>query len=250
MKISGLISVGLILSGLGGAAGCAEISKAALREPEMTSRLQRMYPNTRISAVRAAEVDGLYEVVMGENVAYTDAQGRYFVFGHLYDMLRQVDLTALRPPEERRVVFPQALLSNAIKNVKGSGARVFAVFSDPDCVFCRRLEAEFEKLNDVTIYTFLHPLEAINPGAKSKAISIWCAPDRVKAWSEAVLAGTAMPLIACANPVNDNLVLGGALGVVGTPTIIGADGRVLQGAVSAAALEAWLGKAETSGRVP
>ncbi|EXI72126.1 MAG: hypothetical protein AW10_04263 [Candidatus Accumulibacter appositus] len=30
---------------------------------------------------------------MGQNVAYTDASGRYFVFGHLFDMQTQRDLT-------------------------------------------------------------------------------------------------------------------------------------------------------------
>jgi thiol:disulfide interchange protein DsbC len=98
-------------------------------------------------------------------------------------------------------------------------------------------------LTDVTIYKFLYPLESLHPSAKSKAIAIWCASDPAKAWSDALLAETVPQLRACPNPVNDNLVLGGALGVVGTPTMIAADGRVLPGAVTAATLDAWLGPA-------
>ena len=48
-------------------------------------------------------------------------------------------------------------------------------------------------------------------------------------------------LQACPNPINENLVLGGSLGVKATPTLIAADGRVLVGAASAEKLEQWLG---------
>ncbi len=46
---------------------------------------------------------------------------------------------------------------------------------------------------------------------------------------------------SCLNPINENLVLGGSLGVKATPTLIAADGRVLVGAASAEKLEQWLG---------
>ena len=52
----------------------------------MTGRLKEKYPATRIERVDPSEIPALYEVVMGQNVAYTDASGRYFVFGHLFDM--------------------------------------------------------------------------------------------------------------------------------------------------------------------
>ena len=46
--------------------------------------------------------------------------------------------------------------------------------------------------------------------------------------------------MACNNPVNDNLVLGSKLGVVGTPTLIAADGRVLPGSAPAEKIDQWL----------
>ncbi len=85
-----------------------------------------------------------------------------------------------------------------------------------------------------------YPLESLHPQAKTKAVSVWCAPDHGKAWSELMLAGKKPKLVACDNPVNDNLVLGSKLGVVGTPTLIAADGRVMSGFVPAEKLDQWL----------
>ena len=208
---------------------------------ELESRIRTLYPNTSFREVRSTPLPGLYEVAMGSNIAYTDTSGRYFVFGHLFDMQTQVDLTASRLVQAKKVEFPSAFLANAIKTVKGDGSRVVAVFSDPDCPYCKQLEATFAALNNVTIYTFLFPLESLHPQAKTKAVSIWCAPDRVGSWNTAMLQGKAPALRSCANPINDNLVLGGRLGVTGTPTLIATDGRVMPGAASLAQIEQWLG---------
>lgn len=211
---------------------------------QIMDRLKATYPNTRIQEVRPSTLPGLFEVVMGDNIAYTDATGRYFIFGHLFDMKEQVDMTAQRKLDTKKAEFPAAFLANAIKVVKGDGSRKLAVFSDPDCPYCKRLEGELAKLDNVTVYTFLYPLESLHPEAKTKAVSVWCARDRGKAWTDLMLTGQAPKLVACTNPLNDNLVLGSRLGVVGTPTLIAADGRVLPGAAPAAKIDQWLGGAK------
>lgn len=214
----------------------------------VVEKFKALYPMTNFTAVRKAQVAGLFEVVMGENIAYTDESGRYFIFGHLFDMQQQVDLTAQRKLDSKKTEFPAKHLGQAIKTVKGDGSRVFAVFSDPDCPYCKQLEGELVRLDNVTIYTFLYPLESLHPEAKTKAISVWCAPDKALAWSELMLAGKKPKLVACNNPVNDNVVLGSKLGVSGTPTLIAVDGRTLPGAASAEKIDQWLnaGKAATA----
>lgn len=208
--------------------------------PQIAERFRAIYPKTTFKEVRKSKVAGLYEVVMGENVAYTDDTGRYFIFGHLFDMKEQVDLTAQRRVDAKKSEFPGQFLGNAIKTVKGDGSRVVAIFSDPDCPYCQKLEGELARMDNVTVYTFLFPLETLHPEAKTKAIAIWCSDDRQKAWTQTVLTGAAPKLVACNNPVNDNLVLGSRLGVTGTPTLIALDGRVLPGAVPAEKLDQWL----------
>ncbi len=208
--------------------------------PQIAEKFRALYPNTRFTSVNKAKVTGLYEVVMGDNVAYTDDSGRYFIFGHLFDMKEQVDITAQRRVESKKVEFPSQFLNNAIKTVKGDGSRVVAIFSDPDCPYCKKLEGELARLDNVTIYTFLFPLESLHPEAKTKSIAVWCSLNQQQAWMQAVLTGSVSKFKACNNPVNDNLVLGAKLGVVGTPTLIALDGRILPGAVPAEKLDQWL----------
>ena len=69
--------------------------------------------------------------------------------------------------------------NSAVKRVKGNGKRVIYTFEDPNCGYCKELQKELVKVNDVTIYTFLWPILSQDSVEKSKAI--WCAADRGKA---------------------------------------------------------------------
>ncbi|WP_303785332.1 DsbC family protein [Azovibrio restrictus] len=206
---------------------------------DVEKRLEEQYPATNITSVRESQVKGVYEVVMGRNVAYTDESGRYMIFGHLYDMKEQKDLTAQRLDEINKIDVSALPLADAIKTVKGDGSRTLYVFSDPDCPFCQRLEREtMPKLDNVTIYTFLYPLEGLHPDAKRKAETIWCAKDRAKAWDDFMTSGK-LPegRTRCDNPVERNIRLGSSLGINGTPTIITGDGAMVPGFVPASELE-------------
>lgn len=206
----------------------------------LAARLKELYPATKVERVQRSEVPALFEVVMGKNAAYTDATGRYFVFGHLFDMKEQRDLTAERVEKMARVAFSELPLPDAIKTVRGKGERVLAVFSDPDCPYCRRLEAELDKLDNVTLYTFPYPLEGLHPEAKDKSIAVWCAANRAQAWSDLMKTGKAPASRNCAHPIERNIQLGQRLGIQGTPTLLSADGRTLSGAVPKDRIEQWL----------
>jgi thiol:disulfide interchange protein DsbC len=71
----------------------------------MGNRLQALYPSTRFGAVNPTPWPGVFEVVMGTNLAYVDQSGQYFLFGHLYDMKSQRDLTAERKDTLARIDF-------------------------------------------------------------------------------------------------------------------------------------------------
>ena len=49
----------------------------------MTERLQALYPATHFGAVNATPWPGVFEVVMGANLAYVDQTGQYFLFGQI-----------------------------------------------------------------------------------------------------------------------------------------------------------------------
>ena len=79
-----------------------------------------------------------------------------------------------------------------------------------------------------------------HPEAKDKAVSVWCAPDRARAWAELMTSGKAPAKRTCDHPVDRNIALAQRLGIQGTPTLLSADGRVLPGAASSARIEQWL----------
>jgi len=204
---------------------------------EVEKRLKDQYPATKITAVRESPAKGIYEVVMGRNVAYTDEAGRYMIFGHLYDMKEQKDLTAGVLEALNKVNTSLLPKGDAIKKVQGKGERTLFVFSDPDCPYCKRLEVELAKVDNVTIYTLLYPLDGLHPDARRKAEAIWCAEDRVKAWDAFMQKGTLPESRSCDNPVDRNVRLGNSLGINGTPTIIFEDGALAPGMLPAAEIE-------------
>ena len=194
----------------------------------------------KVGSVTKTSYLGLYEIYADGQVFYTDEKVTVILAGSLIDGKTMKNVTAERMQKLSAINFSELPLDLAIKQVRGDGKRVFATFEDPNCGYCKRLAKDMVKLDNVTIYTFLYPLESLHPEAKTKAVSVWCAPNKAKAWSELMLAGKKPKLVACNNPVNDNLVLGSKLGVVGTPTLIAADGRVLPGSAPAEKIDQWL----------
>jgi thiol:disulfide interchange protein DsbC len=210
--------------------------------------LKRLYPATKFTNIRTTPVPGVYEFQMGANVTYSDASGRYFFFGRLYDMPNQQDLTETRIQEVNRVDVATLPIKDAIKTVKGDGSRVMYVFSDADCPFCKRLETFLKDMNNVTIYTFLYPLESLHPDARRKSINVWCSSNRQSAWDSLMLNNLEAPQAQCDNPLARTIELGARLGVTGTPTIFSADGRKRAGAADAASLSHWLDAAKISAK--
>lgn len=235
-----------------GLALCATCFAQTSAPPSVSllDRLKTLYPATHFGTVTTTPWPGVFEVAMGTNLAYVDESGKFFLFGHLFDMKAQRDLTAERKDTFTRIDFAALPLDDAMREVRGTGARSFAIFSDPDCPYCRRLEAEMKNLSDVTIYTFLMPIESLHPDARGKAIAVWCAENRVSAWHALMWHDEAVSSRECIHPIDRNVALGERLGIAGTPTLVAADGRVLPGAASGAQIDAWLGRTTAGALVP
>jgi thiol:disulfide interchange protein DsbC len=123
------------------------------------------------------------------------------------------------------------------------------VFSDADCPYCHKLEKEMAGLDNVTIYTFLFPIDQLHPEAAQKSKQIWCSPDRTKAWDEFFVSGTVPDNKGdCSNPVAATQALGQKLRIQATPTMILADGSILPGAVPLARLESAMKEAEADAK--
>lgn len=209
----------------------------------LQTNLKRNYPATKVSSVTTTPIQGIYEVVLGKNLAYTDVTGEYFLFGDIIRMKDQSNLSSQKRDELKKIDFKALPFKDAITYKRGDGSRKLAVFSDPQCPFCKRLEAELMKLDNVTIFVFTNPLVSLHPDARNLSKKIWCSKDQQKAWREYLISSiepTSDGL--CKNPVDSNVQLSRELGFDGTPMTILEDGTVVAGAVSVGELDYKLDK--------
>lgn len=217
-------------------------------EASLRKAIESSYPKVHVGEITKTPYAGLYEVIVNGQIIYTDEKFSFLIVdGGLIDTKTKIDVTKERMAELMKIDFSALPFGQAIKVVQGNGARKIAVFSDPDCPFCKRLEQqELARLDNVTIYTFLYPLEQLHPDAVRKSRLIWCAPDRAKAWQNWVLNNQLPKSSAdCETPIEKIAELGKSLGVNSTPTIFLSNGRRIQGAYPANELDRLMNEAAT-----
>lgn len=122
-------------------------------------------------------------------------------------------------------------LDLAIKQVRGNGTLTFATFDDPYCPYCAQKVKDNADLTDVTIYTFIYPV--LSDASKDIAKSIWCAPNRAKAWEAWMISRIVPPRSLCNTDALVKIVaLGEAMKIRSVPTIFLANGDRISGAKS------------------
>ncbi len=215
--------------------GAAPVTDAALKK-NLETRL-----GANIDSITRVPVAGLYEVRVDNDIFYTDATGNYIVVGNLIDLRSRENLTrkrveAIKEASLPKFKFADLPLDAAVKVVKGTGKRQVAIFEDPNCGYCKRLEKSIHEIGDVTIYVFLYPV--LGPDSLAKSKQVWCAPNRSKAWSDWMQSGVALSGEgACQTPLDKTLELGKKLKVEGTPTLFFSNNKRVEGAIDTAELE-------------
>ncbi|MFC0254583.1 DsbC family protein [Massilia consociata] len=230
-KVAVLLATGLLAS-------CVEAQNT---EANIKKALEPRLGGAKIESVRETPYGGLYEVRVAGDILYTDKKGDYLFIGRVYDTKTSTDLTSARIEEINKIKFSDLPLELALKQVKGNGKRVIAVFEDPNCGYCKRLrQTTLKEIDNVTIYTFMYNILSEDSFVKSK--NIWCAPDRVKALDEWMINGKVPPSTpaACESPNDKVLALGQKLRINGTPAIFFTDGSRIPGAIDLKSLEAKL----------
>lgn len=184
-----------------------------------------------IDRIAPTPISGLYEVVAGADIFYADASGRFVILdGRLMDLKTKQDLTQKKIDQLSSVDFAALPLHLALKRVQGSGIRTMAIFEDPTCPACKVVHKFLSQLPDLTVYTF--PLPIASPEALPLVRSIWCQPDRVVAWEEALAGRRPATSNACDLSGLDQVAhLARHLKITGTPTIVLSDGRRIVGAL-------------------
>lgn len=212
--------------------GLAQAQEATIRK-NLTERL----PNIpKIDEISKTPMNGLYEIRMGSDIMYTDAEGNFLIQGALIDVRQKRNLTEERVEKLSAIPFDQLPLKNTFNQVRGNGKRKLVVFADPNCGFCKRFEKDLQKLDNVTIQHVLYPI--LGEDSKTKSKNIWCAKDKAKVWNDWMINGVTPPAANCDTAaIEANVDFGKKNRITGTPTLFFADGSRVVGAVPLAQIE-------------
>jgi len=199
------------------------------------SNFSKQHPKLNIENIQTTDMKGIYSGSMDGQVVYLGEDAQHILVGSMYRLSDQKNLTQDLVLKQNSIDWKKLPLQDAVKSVRGNGKRQIAIFSDPNCPYCKQLEAELSKLNDVTIYTFIYPIK-IQSIAVSK--QVFCEKDPALAWSNLISKGIQpSSKKTCANPVERNLSLGKSLGLTGTPAIIFSNGFKVMGSHPAQEIE-------------
>ena len=244
------LTAGLKLAGLAGLLACS-LASAFAQEAIIRKNLSERLPTfPKIDEVSKTPMNGLYEVrVNGSDIFYTDAEGNFLLQGNLLDTRAKRNLTEERVEKLNAINFESLPLKDAFTQVRGNGSRKLAVFEDPNCGYCKRFERDLQKINDVTIHTFLLPILSADSSEKSK--NIWCAKDQNKAWLDWMVRDQVPAKASCDTAALErNLEFSRRYKITGTPTVFFADGSRVPGAISAQQIEKMLTEKTKPGKTP
>lgn len=214
---------------------CFAVSDATIKT--IQSQLKSTLPMVKIDKISDTPIQNIYEVTSMHKIFYVDGSGRYALIGNLVDLSTKTNLTQLAVESISIVSWNELPLKIAIQKVIGNGKRKIAVFTDPDCPFCKRLEQEtVPNLKNVTIYYFLFPLSSIHANAISDSQKILCSETPEATFTNWMKDNKSLPAnTKCNNAkiLKDMLDTGNKIGVEQTPTIILTDGKVIPGLIPA-----------------
>jgi thiol:disulfide interchange protein DsbC len=232
--------------------GFAFIFPASAGESEMKqvkAGLVSSFPELSAATIKPAPVSGMYEIEFDAKVFYTTSDGKFLFMGDLVDMGTHTNLTEARRATIRVRLLNEVGEQNMIVMGPANPKRTLTVFFDVDCGYCAKFHLEVPTLNKhgVKVRYLFFPRTGLHSESYKRAVSVWCAADRVKAIGIAS-AGGKLDMKTCTNPVANHYQLGQRLDVNGTPTMFLDDGKILPGYIPAPRLLGMLGiKSESSG---
>jgi thiol:disulfide interchange protein DsbC len=202
----------------------------------------KVVPGASIDSIKPTVIPGYHEVAISGRVVYVSDDGKYLIQGALINMATKANLTDTSEAVLRRGVLDGVGRDRRIVFSPANPKYRITVFTDIDCAYCRKLHAQIADYNKAGIaveYLFF-PRAGLNSDSYNKAVSVWCASDRLQALTDAKL-DKPVAKKTCPNPVAMEYDLGRRVGVDGTPAIYAADGTQLGGYLSPPEMLAKLG---------
>jgi thiol:disulfide interchange protein DsbC len=239
MKAISRAVLAVLLAAAGIAAAIAQTPDATIRK-----NLGERLPQLRsIDEVSKTAMPGIFEVRVGVDLYYTDAEGNFLMEGQLIDTRARRNLTEERMEKLLAIDFASLPIKDAFTIVRGNGKRKLAVFEDPNCPYCKRFERDLQKVDNVTVYMFLYPI--LGPDSADKSRNMWCGKEPAKAWLDWMLRNQPAAAANCdMTPLLRNVEFGKKHKITGTPTMVFIDGTRVPGAVNAQQIEKYLADAK------
>jgi thiol:disulfide interchange protein DsbC len=210
-----------------GEAADSEPQRIPLDEAAIAAKVP---PATAADVTRIDE--DLFQVRLdGGTLVYVTSNGRYLIAGDLFDADTKMNLSeslrlSIRKEQLKHVQETEAIVFEPVGKVR----HTITVFTDVDCMYCRKFHSEIEQLSKLGIRIRYLAFPRSGPTSDSwvKADSVWCAADRQAALTRAKL-GDVVPPATCNSPVSKHYELGKLIGVPGTPMILTENGQVAGG---------------------
>ncbi len=177
-----------------------------------------------------APLTGFYEALYGSEIFYISSDGKNLIRGEIYDLNTLDNLTEQRRAGGRLKIMEMIPESSMIVYKAQDEKHRLTVFTDIDCVYCRKLHQDIAQLNalGITVRYLAYPRAGLNSPSYDKAVSVWCAADRNVAMDSAKGSGIIEPL-TCDAPVSLHMQLAEQLGINSTPSLLLEDGQLQPG---------------------
>lgn len=205
---------------------------AGTPEARVREALRQLGPQIKVESIGPAPIAGFREVIATGQVVYVSDDGKYLFQGGLLDIDKRKDMSEaamakLRAdilktlPVEDRIVFAPA----------GKPKHTVVVLTDIECGYCQKFHndiAEYTK-RGIEVEYLAFPRAGLASADYRSMVSVWCAPDRRKALTDAK-NGRAVPARTCGRtPVDMQYRAGQRMGLSGTPMILNTNGELMGG---------------------
>lgn len=226
-----LSKIFLALSLAVGSIGFAN-AQDAIKDKEVIGKITKFIDdnNGEIKGIYETGIKDLYEVVMVPNdIIYINKDlTRMFVDGSLIDLTKMVNLTQER--KDAAVAFKYSELPKTNFLTFGKGTKEIAIFADPNCVYCKKFEANLEEAKDIKVRVY--PIVLLSPTSATLNKNILCAKDPNKAWRDWMVRGIKPAEVeSCKLTGAENNKFAEEKSIKSTPTIIFKNGDRKSGAM-------------------
>ena len=204
--------------------------QAVLASPNLDT-VREILKTDSMPNISPTPVAGTYEFSVGNDIFYLSEDGRYLIKGEMIDLHTRQNLAEARRQQNRlqrlQYINPDDMI---VFPARGERRHVVYVFMDTDCPYCRMVQQDIYQYSQygIEMRYLAFPRGGLNSPGYQRAISIWCAEDRVGAMI-AAQEGQEIPERKCPTSVREQYATGLQIGVTGAPAMVLEDGTLVQG---------------------